>query len=424
MVKSNSKTDLSREQLGLIFITSMGGFLELYDFIIYALMAPFIADHFFPGHDPYTSLLTTFATFSIGYLVRPLGGVVFGHLGDRFGRKPIFVATVLIMALSTFLMGCLPTYSQVGIWAPLMLVFLRILQGFSIGGEIPGAMTYLSETVEHRRGLVISLLFAALTNGVLFGSLVNALMLWWLPEESMQEWGWRVPFWLGGTLGICSYMIRKRFQESGLFLQLIKYKARSAVPLVQLLQLHRGELLFGVFLIAPGASALTLLFLFTPGYLTKMLNYPGSDVALAGGIGIFISSLMTIVAGHLADKLPARRLLYAAYGFIVLFSAPVFYWYVAGFDVYWIMLLSGLMVGSLTAALMTLSILFPVNVRYSGIAFCYNAGYALFGGLTPLIAMALIGWSNNLQAPAWYLMTSGSLGLLAAWKLPVFLKTG
>ncbi|WP_354010179.1 MFS transporter [Endozoicomonas lisbonensis] len=420
---SNSTANLSREQLGLIFITSMGGFLELYDFIIYALMAPYIADQFFPGHDTYTSLLTTFATFSIGYLVRPLGGVVFGHLGDRFGRKPVFVATVLVMALSTFLMGCLPTYSQIGIWAPLMLVFLRILQGFSIGGEIPGAMTYLSETVHQRRGLVVSLLFSALTNGILFGSLVNAFMLWWLPENSMQEWGWRVPFWLGGTLGICSYIVRKHFQESGLFLQLAKHKTRSAVPLVQLLQQHRRKLLAGVLLAAPGASSITLLFLFTPGYLTKMLNYPGSDVALAGGIGIFFTSLVTIVAGHLADLLPVRRLLFAAYGFIVLFSVPVFYWYETGADVYRVMLFSGLMVGSLTGGLLTLSILFPVIVRYSGIAFCYNAGYALFGGLTPVIAMALIGWSDNLQAPAWYLMTSGGLGLLAAWKLPALHNT-
>ncbi|KEQ13683.1 hypothetical protein GZ77_15375 [Endozoicomonas montiporae] len=401
-------------------MTSLGGFLEFYDFIIYALMAVYIADQFFPSHDSFTSMLTTFATFSVGYFVRPLGGLVFGHLGDRFGRKPTFVATVLIMALSTFLMGCLPTYSQVGLWAPLMLVGLRVLQGFSIGGEIPGAMTYLSETVDRRRGLVMSLLFMVLANGVVFGSLVHAFMLWWLPVDEMKAWGWRIPFWLGGTMGICSYVVRKQFQESDLFLQLAKRKAQSAVPLFHLLQSHRRQLLVGIFLILPVATSMTLLFLFTPGYLTKMLGYSAGDVALAGSIGIFLSSVVFIAFGLLADTVSLRSLLCVASGIIVLFSVPVFYWYGAGVDVYSVMLVSALIQGSITGvAPLALSELFPVNVRYSGIAFCYNVSFALFGGLTPVIAMTLIGWTNNLQSPAWYLMVSGLFGLLATCMMSV-----
>ncbi len=246
-------------------------------------MARYLSDLFFPSHYPYTSLLTTFASFSVGYLARPLGGVIFGHFGDRFGRKPTFVITVLMMALSTALIGCLPTYDQIGLAAPLLLTLLRVFQGFSIGGEIPGAMTYLSETVDQRPGLVMGLLFLALVNGVVFGSLVEAFMLWWLTPAQMSDWGWRVPFWLGGTLGICSYVVRKRFNESRLFLELGERKEQARVPLAQLFSKHKLSILCGTLLIIPVAVSMPLLFLFTPGYLTKLLAYDASQVAITGG---------------------------------------------------------------------------------------------------------------------------------------------
>lgn len=409
-----NKSGLSREQKGLIAITSLGGFLEFYDFIIYALMAGYIAEHFFPGHNSFSSLMTTFATFSAGYFARPLGGLVFGHFGDRIGRKRTFVATVLIMALSTFLMGCLPSYAQVGLLAPVLLVILRILQGFSIGGEIPGAMTYLSETVNQQRGLVMSLLFMALVNGVVFGSLVHAFMLWWLPLEDMKAWGWRVPFWLGGSLGICSYVVRKRFNESALFLELSKRKAKSTVPLLQLFQSHRMGLLTGTLLIIPVATSMTLLFLFTPGYLTRMLDYHAADVAWAGSFGILCSSVVFVLIGLLADRWSPKYLLLLSSCLVSILAVPLFTWYGQGIDVIWVMLASAIVLGTITGiAPLFMSTLFPVQVRYSGIAFCYNIGFALFGGLTPVIAMALISWSNNLQAPAWYLLASGLCGVCA-----------
>ena len=405
----------------LVVVTSLGGFLEFYDFIIYALMASYLADNFFPSHDPYSSLLTTFATFSAGYLARPLGGLVFGHFGDKQGRKPTFVASVFIMALSTALIGCLPTYEQVGVVAPVLLTLLRICQGFSIGGEIPGAMTYLSETVEERQGLVMGVLFLALVNGIVFGSLVHSFMLWWLSPGEMAQWGWRVPFWLGGSLGICSYLVRKGFQESGVFLDLARYKRQSKIPFVSLLNGHKKVLVCGTLLIIPIATTTPLLFLFMPGYLTKLLGYEPSEVALAGSIGIFSSSLVLVTVGALADYFRGRRLIMVCASLVVIVMAwPVFAWYGEGdASVLAVMLVSAMMLGGIVGVgPLLLSSIFPVNVRYSGIAFCYNMSFALFGGLTPVIAMALIRWTGELTSPAWYLMGSGVCGILACLLLP------
>ncbi|MGI9276496.1 MAG: MFS transporter [Endozoicomonas sp.] len=411
---------LAAGQRRLVWVISLGGFLEFYDFIIYALMAGYLADNFFPSDDPWSSLLTTFATFSVGYFARPVGGIVFGHFGDRHGRKPTFITTVLIMALSTALIGCLPTYQQAGILAPVLLILLRIFQGFSIGGEIPGAMTYLSETVHERQGLVMGMLFLALVNGVVFGSLVHACMLWWLTPELMASWGWRVPFWLGGSLGICSYLVRKSFHESSQFLDMTRRKQQSRVPIAALLQDHRKTLLCGIFMIVPVATSMTLLFLFTPGYLTKLLAYDPADVVLAGSIGLFGSSLVFVAVGNLADTCSGRWLLALSSVLVLLLAWPVFAWYSSGTAVVLLaMLVSALMLGAITGiAPLLLSFIFPVSVRYSGIAFSYNLGFALFGGMTPVIAMGLIRWTGDLTSPAWYLMVSGVCGLLACILLP------
>lgn len=410
-----SGTLLSKQHRQLVWVTSLGGFLEFYDFIIYALMAGYLADHFFPSHDPYTSLLTTFATFSAGYFARPIGGLVFGHFGDRYGRKPTFVLTVLIMALSTALIGCLPTYEQVGILAPILITLLRVPQGFSIGGEIPGAMTYLSESVNQRSGLVMGLLFFALVSGLVFGSMVHAVLLWWLTPEAMAEWGWRIPFWLGGSLGVCSYLVRKRFRESELFMQLVETKRQSRVPLFRLFSEHKTRLLAGTLLIIPVATTMTLLFLFTPGYLTKVLNYNPEGVATSGSICVLLAGVIFVGVGALADSLSRLKLMLAASILVMLLSYPIFLWYSQGeAPVFLVMLISAVLLGALTGvAPLLMSFIFPVDVRYSGIAFSYNLGFALFGGLTPVIAMSLIKFSGHLASPAWYLMFSGACGVLA-----------
>ena len=414
----------------IVLVTSLGGFLEFYDFIIYALMAGYLADQFFPSNDPYASLLITFATFSAGYLARPLGGLVFGHLGDRYGRKPTFAATVLIMALSTALIGCLPTYAQIGIWAPVLLTFLRVLQGFSIGGEIPGAMTYLSEAIPKNQGVIISLLFMALVNGFVFGSLVHSLLLWWLGADAMADWGWRLPFLFGGSLGACSYIVRKRFAESELFLKLNQQKQRSQVPISILIKEHKKALLCGICLIIPVAVTMPLLFLFPQSYLTRFLDYSPETVAIAGGIGNFFSSFIFVLVGFLADKKPDKksliRLMLISCLLEIILAVPVFVAYAHyQLSAYLVIMISAVILGVVTGiAPLLVSQLFPTSIRYSGIAFAYNVSFAIFGGLTPLIAMTLIKTTGELASPAVYLIISGLIGLLGCLLLKQIWSSG
>ncbi|KEQ18775.1 MFS transporter [Endozoicomonas numazuensis] len=406
---------LKPEHRQLVLVTSLGGFLELYDFAIYALMAGYIADQFFPNQDPYLSLLSSFATFSAGYLARPVGGIIFGHLGDRKGRKPVFVITILMMALPTALIGCLPVYAQIGVWAPVLLVTLRVIQGFSIGGEVPGAMTFLCETLEDRRGMVMALLFMSLVLGAVFGSMLHALLLDVLSKDAMNQWGWRFPFWLGGLFGIFSYLFRRRFQESRLFVQIYESQQRSRVPIKTLFKHFRMPLLCGFLMIVPIATSVPLLLLFTPGYLSHLLHYDPGDVALANALGGVCSSLVFLMMGLLSERFQTRTLLLLASWMLILSAWPIFGWLVNGTaHVILIMCLGSILRGGVAGiAPLTLASIFPVHVRYSGIAFCYNLSFALFSGITPILAIELIRVTGNMSSPAVFLVFGGLSGMLA-----------
>ncbi len=413
----------SRNDSKLIWITALGGLLEYYDFIVFALMASYLADHFFPGSDPLTSLLTTFATFSVGYFSRPLGGLVFGHFGDRYGRKQTFSATVLIMAVSTALMGCLPTYAQIGIWAPLLMTLLRIAQGFSIGGEIPGAITFLSESNQKQQGLVLGLLISGLLSGFIVGCLVHNALLHWLGSEAMKAWGWRIPFWLGGCLGIFSYFIRKHLHESPLFLQLNRKRQQEQIPSLLLLRSNKKSIVTGILLMVPATGCMSLLFLFTQSYLTQLLGYTSSIVTTASSFGTIFSIAMCILTGFLAD-----RRLNISHSIVMMkwcclivtaLSFLIFNIYVnQQLSPYIAILMSGLSYGSVAVVgPLLLSTVFPISIRYSGVALSYNICLATFGGLTPIIAMTLIQSTGSLSSPSFYLIFCAACGLAGCYLL-------
>ncbi|WP_083232575.1 MFS transporter [Endozoicomonas atrinae] len=411
--KSNSK---------LIWITALGGLLEYYDFSVFALMAGYLAEQFFPGTDPLTSLLTTFATFSVGYFSRPLGGLVFGHFGDRYGRKKTFSVSVLIMAVSTALMGCLPTYAQIGIWAPVMMTLLRMAQGFSIGGEIPGAITFLSESSQKYQGLILGLLISGLLSGFIFGSFVHSLLLQLLGSDAMKVWGWRIPFWLGGGLGIFSYFIRKHINESALFLKLNREKQQQQVPALELLKHHKRSIITGVLLIIPATGCMSLLFLFIQSYLTQLLHYKSSTVTAASIAGTLMSIATCIFTGGLADRNlhthHAIKLMRCFCLLVIPLSLAIFHIYVNQLPLFTAILISGLAYGSVAViGPLLLSTTFPVSIRYSGVALSYNICLATFGGLTPVIAMALIQMTGNHSAPALYLVFCSICGLAGCYLL-------
>ena len=406
-------TSADRYQLALSI--SIGGMLELYDFMIYGLMASYIAENFFPADNTFTALLATFATFAVGYLTRPFGGIVFGHFGDRYGRKTTFALSMFLMAASTALMGCLPTYSSIGVFAPALLVILRLIQGISLGGEVPGAITYLSESAPERQGLVVGILFMSLMSGIAFGTFVHGVLTLYLDKATMMEWGWRVPFWLGGMLGIISYQIRRRFSESGFFQALDQAKQRCSQPFLILIQQHYRGLFCGVLIMALCGATVTIYGVYMPGYLTSLLEFPHNEVAWHTALAFMVLSPVCVLGGLLTDQINRKWLLFLTAIAVIALSWPAFQYFASeGAHLKKIMLICALFTAISSGLLPPLLVnCFPTEIRYTGIATSYNISFTLFGGLAPFICTLLVRESGQAQAPALYVIIIACLSLIA-----------
>ncbi|MCL6271424.1 MFS transporter [Sansalvadorimonas sp. 2012CJ34-2] len=395
----------------VVAIVSLGGFLELYDFIIYAMMAGYLADHFFPAGDQAVSLLLTFSTFSVGYLARPLGGAVFGHIGDRYGRKRTFALSVLMMAASTLTISVLPGYSQLGVLAPVMLTILRLVQGFSLGGEVPGAITYLRETQKHP-GLAGGALFMALMLGVAGASMVHNLLLVMLGQQQVAEWGWRLAFALGGSLGIVSYYIRRRFRESPVFQALFEGQKRTQIPLVELVSSRGKSLVAGVMVMAMAGAVATVLLIFGPGYYIRMLGYPSSEVSFAIAVASVAASPACLLGGWLCEHVSRNHLLLILGMALGAVSVPMFHLWVSGGSI-WLVAIPASLMGALFTGVIPVLLggLFPARFRYTGVGLSYNLGMTIFGGLSPPLIMFLVGQTGDLSIPGYYLTGVAGLGL-------------
>lgn len=363
--------------------------------------------------------MITFLTFSVGYLMRPIGGVILGHFGDKYGRKKIFTLSVFIMAISTFLIGLIPSFQQIGIMAPIILIILRLLQGFSVGGEIPGAITYVSESIPERKGYACGLLFFGLINGIVLGSVVSAILSSVLTNTQILHWGWRIPFLLGGILGVVGYFLRKGFQESAVF-QSIENKVVK-YPFIDLMKNQPLILICGILLVALGACVTALMFLFTPAFLSKILHYPPHFVLWVNALSLFVASLITILSGFLSDHINKKYTFILISIISIIFAYPIFNMFVnKHVSLFVPMLIAGVLEGAMWGILPPLlAEMFPTKIRYSGVGVAYNLGFALFAGLTPVIAMALISWTTKLQSPALYLVIVAVAALIAAILLPM-----
>lgn len=403
----------TKEQKKLLFLSSVGGILEFYDFVIYALLATSIAANFFPSSNVNISLIATFATFSVGYLARPLGGILFGHFGDKRGRKTTFTSSILMMAIATLGIALIPSYQSIGVAAPILVTLLRIIQGISVGGEIPGAIAYISESIPERKGFAAGIVFGALISGITLGSLIQAILNNILGHEVMFQWGWRIPFILGGLLGFMSYFLRKQLQESYLF-KTVEDKIES-FPLAKAFREHFLNILAGIFIVGLGASIITLLFLFIPAYLTKVLHLPSSFYIWPNTIAIFAAALICIGFSKFADKFDIKYLMMLISLATLVLAYPIFLIYSKYTAFYLVSFaISALLTGTVWGTIPTvLSEAFPTRVRYTGIAISYNMGFAIFGGLTPLFSMLLIYKTGSVLSPAIYLVIVSVCSLIA-----------
>jgi MFS family permease len=404
---------LKRNDYRTLTLAALGGTLEFYDFVIFVFFAGAISKLFFPADMPdWLSQTQTFGIFAAGYLARPLGGIIMAHFGDLFGRKRMFMLSILLMAVPTLAIGLLPTYAAIGIWAPLLLLMLRVFQGAAIGGEVPGAWVFVAEHVPQRHvGFACGTLTAGLTGGILLGSLVAAAVTRnYSPADLLAE-GWRVPFILGGVFGLVAVWLRQYLHETPVFKELqARQQLAAELPLKTVVREHRPAVVLTMLLTWLLSAAIVVMILMTPTLVQKLYAISAATALQANSIATLFLSLGCIVFGALADRLGAGRVL--AVGCVGLgMTSWLFYRQmgIAPEHIYSMYALCGFFVGVIGVVPGVAVQTFPAAVRFSGLSFSYNVAYAVFGGLTPVLVSVLLRY--DALAPAHYVVALSLVGV-------------
>ena len=404
---------LTRNDYKTLSLSALGGALEFYDFIIFVFFAAVVGQLFFPADMPdWLRLMQTFGIFAAGYLARPLGGIVMAHFGDLLGRKKMFTLSIFMMAVPTLIMGLLPTYAQIGLWAPLLLLLMRVIQGAAIGGEVPGAWVFVSEHVPGRNiGYACGTLTCGLTSGILLGSLVaTAINTIYLPTEVI-DFAWRIPFLLGGVFGLASVYLRRWLHETPVFAELQQRKALAEeVPLKAVLRDHRAAVVVSMLLTWVLSAGIIVVILMTPTvFLQKMLGFTPSLALQASSVAIVFLSIGCIAAGALADRFGAGTVF--TVGSLALGVSSWTMYHSLQVHPDWLFPLyglTGLLVGVIGAVPYVMVKAFPPVVRFTGLSFSYNLAYAIFGGLTPMVVTWML--KDYPMALAYYVAGICALG--------------
>jgi len=396
----------------LVFITCLGAVLEFFDFAILLLFASQLADVFLPAHSD-TGVLWMFAIYSGGNFIRPLGGIIFSHFGDRLGRKKLFRLSIIMMSVATLGIGLLPSYAAIGGMAVVLLACLRLLQGLSVGGELPGALVFAAEHVSpERRGLLTSAIIASAVLGLVLASTTGVVLNGLLSAEQLQDWGWRIPFVLGSLLGILGYFLRRGIVESPAFTRILQEQTVARIPVKDLFQSHAREILVGVGLIASAATMVSFYLFLTP-YASRHLNLSEGSIYLVSTAIMLGLSMMTLLSGWLSDYLGRRRMLFAGGLLMLLVAWPAFsalqdgqLWLVALLT----LLPAAIGNGCYEAALVEL---FDTWVRYTGVAVSLNIGVCVFGGGTPYV-LELLSQMGYDKGPLLLMVTAAVIAMASS----------
>jgi len=411
-VPAPDRRTLSRSELRTLALAALGGALEYYDFIIFVFLAAPIGKLFFPPDTPdWLRLLQTWSLFAAGYLARPLGGVIMAHFGDRSGRKKMFTLSVFLMAVPTLLIGMLPTYADIGYAAPCALLLMRLLQGAAVGGEVPGAWTFVAEHVPERRiGFACGTLTSGLTVGILLGSLVAGAVNNVYSAAEVQAWAWRLPFLIGGAFGFLAVFLRRLLAETPIFEELRRRRALvEGLPLKVVLAGHGGAVVMSMLLTWVLTAGIVVVILMTPTLLAQLYSIPPARTLAANTFATLGLCAGCVAYGLLADRIGAARALLL--GCAALLAATYALYLGVGraaeylFPLY---ALTGFCVGVVGVIPTLLVAAFPPAVRFSGISFAYNVAYAIFGGLTPLVVAGMM--KSVALAPAHYVAALCLLG--------------
>ncbi|MBJ9678517.1 glycine betaine/L-proline transporter ProP [Burkholderia gladioli] len=405
---------------------AIGNAMEWFDFGVYSYIAVTLGQVFFPSSNPSAQLLATFGTFAAAFLVRPLGGMVFGPLGDRIGRQRVLAMTMILMALGTFSIGLIPGYDSIGIMAPVLLLVARLVQGFSTGGEYGGAATFIAEfSTDKRRGFMGSFLEFGTLIGYVMGAGVVALLSALLSHEALQSWGWRVPFLVAGPLGLIGLYIRMKLEETPAFkrqaeLREAQDKAMPKVNFRETLGRHWRAMLLcvGLVLIFNVTDYMALSYL--PSYLSSTLHFDESHGLMLVLLVMVLMMPMTLAAGRLSDLVGRKPVMLAGCIGLLALSIPALMLIRTGemLPVFGGLLILGVLLSCFCGVMPSaLPALFPTEIRYGALAIGFNISVSLFGGTTPLVTAWLVDRTGNLMMPAYYLMGAAVIGAISVLSL-------
>ena len=395
----------------IVLLASLGGTLEFYDFVIFGIFAKDIADAIFPTASPIVSLMASFAAFATGYLARPIGGIVLSHYGDRFGRRTVFLWSVFVMSGATLGMGLVPTYAQAGAAASASMVLLRLIQGFCLGGELPGALTYVVETASAMAPLVCGVVFACVTTGVAVATGVSLGVRSLLAPSAVPYYGWRIAFVLGGLGGILTFVLRRSLEESPEFARMRALAVRQ--PFRELLRTHTLNVIVGSALLAATACFTGLFFSHLPAYLAAVLKYDPRQAVFAQTAGVLAHAIAILTVGWIADRVAPRHLLRAGALLLLVLAYPFYHALeTRAANLMLILVLAGAC-GGLTNGTFAvlLTDLFPTRIRFSGVALAFNIAFTIFSGMSPLFATTLIRETGHASSPALLVVGAAILSL-------------
>ncbi|TDD30009.1 MFS transporter [Kribbella turkmenica] len=401
----------------VVAASGVGNFVEWFDFVIYGFSATVLATHFFPAGNRTTALMATLAVYGVAFFFRPLGGAFFGSIGDRIGRRNTLAIVILVMASATAAIGLLPSYNQIGILAPTLLIIARLAQGFSAGGEFTGVATFVAEHVSaNRRGLWVS--------GVSMFSLVGAgaaaltiLALATAFPDEYAAWAWRVPFLIGGLVALVGLYLRLRLDETPVFRDLKARREVKQSPLRAAFRHYPGQLLLIFCVFAYTGLAAHSILGYLPIYLTETVGLPRRTALIAAGVALLVGAMLGAAAGRISDSVGRKPVITVAATLGVILTIPAFLVVDVGGGLTGALAGQLLLVGpyAMLAGVMMPAImeLFPAAVRYAGSAVGYNAAYMVFGGTAPLVGAALVEWSGAHIAPAVYITAIAAIALVA-----------
>lgn len=407
-VPAEEVSSTGRDRRRIIVGGGIGTVLEFYDFGIYGYLAVVLAAEMFPSDDPAAALLSTLATFAVAFLVRPIGGILFGHIGDKLSRKQALALSILGMAGSTFLIGVLPTYVAVGVLAPLLLVVLRVIQGLSAGGEIGGAVSMISESVERdRRGFWCSLAQSGSLIGLLGASAVVGLLNLMLTHQQVVAWGWRIPFWIALPTGLVGLYVRSRLEESEIFIQSKRAGETPKVPIVEVFKSSKVAVVRAFGIAAVDFAAYYVVFVYLSIYMVTELGISKSTAQWSTSATIAIAMLTLPLAGHLSDRIGRKKVIAGVTLALIVLPLPLFAAMNTGSLA--VAILAQVVLGLCVAGIMgviwaALAELFGTGVRFSGMALGFNLAAAIVGGLTPYVSQWLIGGTGTTLAPSFWLI--------------------